>query len=177
MQFVMICRLAFLLHSRIIRISGNQVTRNQMVFILVVILPGLNSKERQTQDQCRNQTENLGALLTDLCEIHSHRHRETAEDQDDSVERSQREIEVVTRGRKSGRKLRTVERVSQEHAAEEHDLGHEKHPHSQRARLTLLLHVLEMVLQRAMVVRFRCCCVTVYYIRHVLSLKPALILV
>src|SRR6185295_12788445 len=97
--------------------------------------------------------------------------------QDACIDRSKRDVEVITRGGKSSRKLRTVKRVSQEHPAEEHDLGHEKHPHSQRSGFALLLHILEMVLQRAVAVRFRCCCVTVHYIRHVLSLKPALILV
>src|ERR1041384_2331275 len=161
-----------MLHCRTKRITWYQVPRNQMVNIFVVILLGLNPKERQTQDQCRNQAENLRTPLADLCEVHSHGHRETTQDQNSSVQRSKRKIEVVTRRRKSCRVLRSIERVSQKHPAEEHDFGHEKHPHSQRTCFTLLLHVLEMVLQRAVAVRFRCCRVTVHYIRHVLVSSP-----
>jgi hypothetical protein len=54
----------------------------------------------------------------------------------------------VIAGADEGRRiLRAVERVGEKHAAEEHDLRHEKDPHAERARLALLLHVFEMVLQ------------------------------
>ena len=40
-----------------------------------------------------------------------------------------------------------VDQVGHEQAAEEHDLGDQEHPHAERRRLGLLLHVVEMVLQ------------------------------
>src|SRR5205085_9471325 len=38
--------------------------------------------------------------------------------------------------------------VGREQPAEEHDLGDEEDPHAERARLALLLHVIEVMLER-----------------------------
>jgi hypothetical protein len=41
--------------------------------------------------------------------------------------------------------IRPVNRVRQKEAAEEHDLSDEESPHPERARLPLLLHVVEVM--------------------------------
>jgi hypothetical protein len=65
---------------------------------------------------------------------------------------------VIAGADKGAGVLITIERVGQEHAAKEHDFRDQKYPHSQRARFTLLLHVLEMVLQRRVRGVFVSCC-------------------
>ena len=42
---------------------------------------------------------------------------------------------------------RPVNQVRHEQAAEEHDLGDQEHPHAERRRFGLLLHVVEVVLE------------------------------
>ena len=49
---------------------------------------------------------------------------------------------------KAAGNLVTIERVGKKHPAKEHDFGDQKNPHAERASFALLLHVLEMVLQR-----------------------------
>src|SRR6185436_4321767 len=66
---------------------------------------------------------------------------------------AERNVEVITGANEGCRILGPVERVGEEHAAEEHDFGDEAHPHAERARLALLLHVFKMVLQRRMMRR------------------------
>ena len=51
------------------------------------------------------------------------------------------------------RRLVAVDQVGHEQAAEEHDFGDQEHPHAERGRLELLLHVVEMVLQVRMMRR------------------------
>jgi hypothetical protein len=64
---------------------------------------------------------------------------------------------MVTGGGECFRILIAIEGVSQKHPTEKHNFGDQEHPHSQGARLTLLLHVLKMVLQRR-VARFMVDC-------------------
>src|SRR5579871_6873588 len=47
----------------------------------------------------------------------------------------------------------TEEAISKEQGAEEHDLGDQETPHADRVALVLLLDVLELVPQRAMLMR------------------------
>ena len=59
-----------------------------------------------------------------------------------------RQSKVIAGRGKVGRILRAIKRVGKKHPAEEHDFGDQENPHAQRARLALLLHILEVVLQR-----------------------------
>jgi hypothetical protein len=113
-----------------------------------VILDGFNPEERQTQHYSQYQANDLIALLTNLGTVNGQRHRKAAQDQDNCIDRSQSQIEVVAGGGKVGRKLRSIERVGKKHPAKEHEFGDEKNPHAESASLALLLHVLEVVLER-----------------------------
>src|SRR6185369_560970 len=163
MQLVMIDWLTFLLHPRIKWIPGNQAARDQVILVFVVILDRFYAQERQAQDERQSQTEYLRTQLANLREVDGERHRKTAHDQHRRVDCAERDIQVVTAGRERRRILVPVKRVSQKHATKEHDLGHEKDPHAERACLTLLLHVFKMVLQRRVAVNVLRCCVSSHY--------------
>ena len=68
-----------------------------------------------------------------------------------------RDVQVIAGRGEGGRILVAIDRVGQKQPAKEHDLSDEKNPHAQRAGFALLLHVLEMVLQRAVRPGFVCC--------------------
>src|SRR5204863_2107076 len=106
----------------------------------------------------QNQTDDRSSAAADLSAPHRHGHCKAADDKDGGVDGAERYIEVVTGANESCRILRAIKRVSEEHATEEHDFGDEKHPHPERARFALLLHVFKMVLQRGMVRRVLVSC-------------------
>ena len=140
-------------HVRTERISRYQLARNQMISILVVILDRLYAEERRAQNHCQDQTKNRALSFSDLRRVNSHRHGKAADDQYAGIDRAEPDVQVIAGGRERYRILIAIERVSEEHPTKKHDLGHEKHPHAERPRFTLLLHVLEMVLQRCVVRR------------------------
>ena len=59
----------------------------------------------------------------------------------------QRDVQVVAGVLEPLRRRRRGREVGHEQPAEEHDLGDQEHPHAERGRLGLLLHVVEVVLQ------------------------------
>ena len=81
---------------------------------------------------------------------HRQRHRQRAEDQDRRVEGAPADRQVVAGFLEGLRRRRAVDDVGHEQAAEEHDFGDQEHPHAERRRLDLLLHVVEVVLQLRM---------------------------
>src|SRR5689334_21913721 len=95
MQLVWILRLTFLLHFRVEWIARNQTSRNQVILIFVVILDRFNAEKRQTQKQSKYQAKNLREYFPDLCEVNSHCHRETTQDQYAGIDRAERDVEVV----------------------------------------------------------------------------------
>ena len=121
-----------------------------MVVVFIVIFNGLDSQERGAQNHRQDQTHDRRPALANLRAVDSHGHRETAHDQDSRIDGAELDVQVVAGANECRRILAAIERVSQEHAAEEHDLGNEKYPHAQRARLSLLLHILEVMAQRRM---------------------------
>ena len=82
-----------------------------------------------------------------LRRAHAERHRQRADDQDDGVQRAPEDVQVVAGLLECRRRGAAVDQVRHEQPAEEHDLGDEEHPHAERRRLGLLLHVVEVVLQ------------------------------
>src|SRR5438132_6218765 len=152
MQLVRIPFLAGPGHLWIERTSGNELSRNKTVCVLRVILDALNSQERQTENHCHYQEDDRQATLAHLRVVHRQRHSQTAENQHPGIDSSQFDIQMIAGGCKRCWIGRAINDVGQEHAAEKHYFSDKKNPHSQRARLSLLLHVLEMVLQRRMAV-------------------------
>ena len=114
-----------------------------------MILDRFDPKKRQSQDYRQHEANDRIAPLANLRAKHSHGHREAADDQNDCVGSAQLDVEVIARRCKRCRILITIERIGQEHSAKEHNLSDEKHPHAERARFALLVHVLEVMLQRA----------------------------
>src|SRR5260370_5953953 len=76
---------------------------------------------------------------------------------------------MITCRRECFRVFISIERISQKQRAEEHDLSNEKHPHAERASFALLLHVLKVMLQRAVRAGFVSCG---YCFRHVFLKNP-----
>ena len=105
-------------------------------------------KKCQAEDNRNHKTDNQSSLFSDLRAVNSKCHRETAEDQYGRVDGAEFPREVIASGGESKTILRTIERVDEEHSAEEHDLRNKKDPHSQRTRFTLLLEILKVMLQR-----------------------------
>ena len=129
-----------------------------MVVVLVVVLDPLYAKKGGAQNHCEDQAHNRGALAADLRAVNRNRHRETADDQDGGVDGAQSYVEVIAGADECRRIFKAIQRVRQEHPPKEHDFRDEKHPHPEGTRLALLLHVLEMMLQRRMRRMIVCCC-------------------
>src|SRR5690349_25118253 len=129
-----------------------------MIVVLVVIFDRFYAEKSCAQNHRQNQTDDRDSLSSDLSAPHRHRHGKAADDQDDGVNCPEGYVEVITGADEGFWVFITVQRVCQEHAAEEHYFGDEEHPHAERARLALLLHVRKMVLQPRMGGMLVSCC-------------------
>ena len=122
-------------------------SRNQVVLEFIGIFDSLDSQKGQTEQHRKNEKSDQRLAVSDLRAMHRQRHRQTAADQYGRVHSAQGYVEVAAGIGESGRIERPVHDVGGKYPAEEHDLGDQKDPHSQRRCLVLLLETVEVMLQ------------------------------
>ena len=118
-----------------------------MVHPLLVIFDVLESQKHAAQDQRQNQKRNERLLLAQLRGAYRQHHGEAAADQHAGVDRADGDVHEMAGGREGVRVHISIDGVASEHAAEEHDFGHQEDPHAQRGGFQLLRAVVEMMPQ------------------------------
>ena len=103
--------------------------RNVMLDELFMIFDALDAKEYSSEYQGQDQENCNELLLAHLRSPNGHRHGQAAADQDDRVDRAQRQIDGAARLAENVGIRRPVERVGHEHAAEEQNFGDQEYPH------------------------------------------------
>src|SRR5262245_17485419 len=95
---------------------------HQMLFELLEVLEELDTKERESQQDRKQQESDDPASLPLLCKVHGHRHRQTAREQNRRVDSSQENVEPpAALGERNGIRP-AICGIPEKQAAEEHDL-------------------------------------------------------
>jgi hypothetical protein len=115
---------------------------------LLLVLEELDDEECQTERHRQEQPTNSRPLRPGLGGANRQRHRQAAADEYDGVEAAQVDVELLAPFGPRGRIPDAIERVGEQQATEEHDLGDEEQPHPERRCLVLLIQILEMMLER-----------------------------
>src|SRR5262245_60389187 len=85
--------------------------------------------------------------------MNSQSHGEAAADQHRRVDGAKPNVQVVTRAGKRQQIPMPVDEISRKHAAEEHHLSREKHPHAEPRSLVLLLDAVEVMPSKCLYLR------------------------
>src|SRR6266568_3361388 len=118
-----------------------------MLFVLVVPLVSLYSKEDQAEEDRREQQWHLQLALPELCRANRLGHGQAAANENRGIERSNRKIQTAAAGGELRKILEPVNQIGAEHAAEKHDFGAQKPPHAERGGIALLLFVGKVMAQ------------------------------
>src|ERR1700738_3687823 len=141
---------------RIYELRNIEVRARDVVLLeLLRILNILDSKEGQPEDRGQDQEYYQQAPLPDFGSPHAQRHEEPGADQENRIDRAELDAELVRGGDKGFVVPVPVQKISEEEAAEEHDLRQQEKPHPQGAGLALLLlrlKVMTVLRQRHMMV-------------------------
>ena len=138
-----------------LRVEREERARNEVLVKLVRVLDALDAEEHAAEDH-RQRDENHDPLArVQLRRVHRERHRQAAADEHGGVDGSERDVEVMARGRERCGIPHPVDRVDDEQRAEEQNFGQQKHPHPERRGLLLLVEVVEVVRERRMMRRVR----------------------
>src|SRR5258708_8821498 len=114
--------------------------RNQMMVEFLLVFDGLHAKKNSAESKSGDQENTDQFLLAHLGGPDSHSHGQAAHDQDNGIAGAQFDVQRVAANAKSGAESTAIDGVREEHPAEEQDFGDQEHPHTEPARLPLLLH-------------------------------------
>src|SRR5438067_2053710 len=128
-----------------------------MVLKLGVIFDGLDAQECQAEEHRQNKATEQQIALPCLRAINRHGHREAARNEHHGIDRAEPNVQLMAGGSETFSIQAAIKRISHKQPAEEHDLRNQKHPHAERASFALLLHVLEVMLERGMMCEVTFC--------------------
>src|SRR3984957_13600939 len=103
--------------------------RNVVFDEFLVIFDALDAKKHAAEDQGQDQEDRDELLFAYLCSPDRHCHGQTAANENDGVDRAQRQVDGAAGLAENLGIRRPVERVGHEHAAEEQNFGDQEHPH------------------------------------------------
>src|ERR1700761_9514182 len=132
--------------------SGDVVLR-----VLVVVFDGLDAEEDEPQQNggCKRQHETTA--VAHLRTVDAHGHCEARDDEDRRVRGAQPDAQRV-RCRHEGVVMPVaVKQINHKQAAEEHDLGQQEEPHTERDSFLLLLYRLKVMAQVVRVLALAMC--------------------
>src|SRR6266702_2597256 len=134
------------IYRRVDELRNVKVRARDVVLLpLLVILNVLDAKEDQAQQGGDDKEEDEKTLLPDLGCPDSHRHKEARSNQHSSIERPERDAELVGSCNEGLVVPVAVEQVGEEQATEEHDFGQQEEPHAEGSGFALLLLRLEVM--------------------------------
>ncbi len=122
-------------------------SREQTEIPLVGILDRLHAQEDGCTPQRCPQQRHQQTMLSELRGPHSPSHGQRTEQQNPGVDRTKLLVQKSAAIVENIRVLATQQGVRTEHAAEEQYFRHQEQPHSEFARVKLLLGIVEMVSQ------------------------------
>ena len=112
------------------------------------VLETLDDEEGHPQQYRNNEIADQHFALARFRRFHRQYNRNRADDKDGCINCSEPNVELLASGREGVEVGDAVDEIAAEHAAEEHDLGHQEQPHAKRGGVLLLLSVRELVNQR-----------------------------
>ena len=122
------------------------------MIVFVGIFDNFYAEKDGSEKHRQQYHHDLPHPVVPLREIDCHSHRQTADDQNERVEAAPKCVEVIRTGGERHREFRSIDEIRRKEPAEEHDLLHEEHPHSDRDALFLLSHIVELVLKPGLVI-------------------------
>src|SRR5881392_1860855 len=111
---------------------------------LLLVFDSLDAKKDGAEAKGGDQENADQFLFTNLGRPDSHGHGQTAHNQHNGVAGAQGDVKSIAADAESGAERAAIDGISEEHAAEEQDLGHQENPHAERGGFLLLLKRLKM---------------------------------